>query len=125
MKGNIKGSLMLLTTAFIWGTAFVAQSSGMDYIAANAEYLSPYPSAFREKGIRKRDMATMAAAMKNYTLEDVRRIILYLGDMDNAVKTASSELLPIVLSSVIFTITAEKGRETGIDLLSSPLETRI
>ena len=32
MKGNIKGSLMLLTTAFIWGTAFVAQSSGMDYI---------------------------------------------------------------------------------------------
>ena len=98
---------------------------GMDAIAANAEYLSPYPSAFREKGIRKRDMATMAAAMKNYTLEDVRRIILYLGDMDNAVKTASSELLPIVLSSAIFTITAEKGRETGIDLLSSPLETRI
>ncbi|MFR2511630.1 MAG: hypothetical protein ACLS9K_06015 [Lachnospira eligens] len=25
---NIKGSLILLLTAFIWGTAFVAQTSG-------------------------------------------------------------------------------------------------
>ena len=29
---NIKGSLILLLTAFIWGTAFVAQSVAMDYI---------------------------------------------------------------------------------------------
>lgn len=29
---NTKGSLILLLTAFIWGTAFVAQSVGMDHI---------------------------------------------------------------------------------------------
>ncbi len=29
---NAKGSLILLLTAFIWGTAFVAQSVGMDHI---------------------------------------------------------------------------------------------
>lgn len=31
-KNNISGSLMLLATALIWGTAFVAQSSAMDNI---------------------------------------------------------------------------------------------
>ena len=29
---NLKGNLMLLLTAFIWGIAFVAQSVGMDYV---------------------------------------------------------------------------------------------
>lgn len=32
MKDKIKGNLMLLTTAIIWGTAFVAQKEGMDLI---------------------------------------------------------------------------------------------
>lgn len=32
MSKNLKGSLMLLVAALIWGTAFVAQSVGMDYI---------------------------------------------------------------------------------------------
>ena len=33
MNGNkAKGTIMLLLTAFIWGSAFVAQKSGMDYI---------------------------------------------------------------------------------------------
>lgn len=32
MSRNWKGNLMLLLTAFIWGSAFVAQSTGMNYI---------------------------------------------------------------------------------------------
>ncbi len=32
MKSKMKGNLMLLTTAIIWGTAFVAQKEGMDLI---------------------------------------------------------------------------------------------
>lgn len=32
MSKKTKGTLMLLTTAFIWGTAFVAQRDGMNYI---------------------------------------------------------------------------------------------
>lgn len=31
-KRNIKGNSILMITAFIWGTAFVAQSVGMDYV---------------------------------------------------------------------------------------------
>ncbi|MGN0165932.1 MAG: DMT family transporter [Lachnospiraceae bacterium] len=34
MKKQIRGSLLLLLTATIWGIAFVAQSAGMDYIGA-------------------------------------------------------------------------------------------
>lgn len=32
MSRKLKGNLMLLITAFIWGTAFVAQSEGMNYV---------------------------------------------------------------------------------------------
>lgn len=31
-KSNIKGNLILMLTAFIWGTAFVAQSVGMEFV---------------------------------------------------------------------------------------------
>ncbi len=34
MKARLGNSLLLLLTAFIWGTAFVAQSVGMDYMGA-------------------------------------------------------------------------------------------
>ena len=33
MKRKMRGNLMLMTTALIWGTAFVAQKSGMDLIS--------------------------------------------------------------------------------------------
>lgn len=32
MNRKLRGSIMLFTTAFIWGSAFVAQKAGMDYI---------------------------------------------------------------------------------------------
>ena len=32
MKHKMRGNLMLMTTALIWGTAFVAQTSGMDLV---------------------------------------------------------------------------------------------
>lgn len=32
MTQNLKGSIMLLVTSLIWGTAFVAQSEGMNYV---------------------------------------------------------------------------------------------
>lgn len=32
MKSKLKGNLMLLTTAIIWGTAFVVQKEGMNYL---------------------------------------------------------------------------------------------
>lgn len=32
MKNKLRGNLMLMATALIWGTAFVAQKSGMDLL---------------------------------------------------------------------------------------------
>ena len=32
MKQKLKGNIILLITAIIWGTAFVAQSEGMNYV---------------------------------------------------------------------------------------------
>ncbi|MBP3390129.1 MAG: DMT family transporter [Clostridia bacterium] len=32
MNNNLKGTLILLLTAFIWGSAFVAQTDGMNYV---------------------------------------------------------------------------------------------
>lgn len=34
MKSQLKGNLMLLLTAMIWGVAFVAQSTGMEHVGA-------------------------------------------------------------------------------------------
>ena len=35
MKGKMKGNILLLITAVVWGISFVAQSSGMDYVGPN------------------------------------------------------------------------------------------
>ncbi len=35
MKNNLKGNIILLITAIIWGVSFVSQSVGMDYIEPN------------------------------------------------------------------------------------------
>ena len=32
MKGKVRNNILLMMTAFIWGSSFVAQSAGMDYI---------------------------------------------------------------------------------------------
>ena len=32
MKGKLRGNILLLITAIIWGTAFIAQSEGMNYV---------------------------------------------------------------------------------------------
>ncbi len=32
MSKKLRGNLLLLLTALIWGSAFVAQSAGMDYV---------------------------------------------------------------------------------------------
>lgn len=97
----------------------------MDMISKDAEYLSPYPSSFKEKGIRKKEIPVMAKAMQNYSEEDARSIIQYLGRMDSEVKSAPSEMQMIALTSLIHTIILENGRESPINLLSSPLDMMI
>ncbi len=40
---KVRNSLLLLLTALIWGTAFVAQSVGMDYVGPFTYQLCPVP----------------------------------------------------------------------------------
>ena len=101
------------------------KGTAMDAISQNAEYLSPYPSSFKEKGLRKKEIPVMTKAMQNYTLDDARRIVLYMGKADSTVKNASSEIQMMVLTSLLHTIIVDKGHETDISLLESPLDIRI
>ena len=60
---KLKNALLLALTAFIWGTAFVAQSVGMDYIGpftfngirSFIGALTLVPCILVQKGIRGRD----------------------------------------------------------------------
>ena len=86
-----------------------------------ADCLSPYPSPYPTKGIRKSEWQLFRKAAAAYPLEDTERIILYLGKMDSSVKNAPSEWQPIILSTLVATIIHFKGRETGIAVNPSPL----
>lgn len=65
--GNIRGSLMLLAAALIWGTAFVAQSEGMNYVEPftynavrtliGGVVLIPVILGFRKAGIGQKQRA--------------------------------------------------------------------
>lgn len=69
MSQKIRGSLMLLAAAFIWGTAFVAQSEGMNYVEPftyNAVrtligglVLIPVLVIFKKTGIRQKQQAPL------------------------------------------------------------------
>ncbi len=97
----------------------------MDLIEKNAEYISPYPSSFREKGIRKRELPVMLKAMSNYTLSEVRTIITYLGRFDSELKSTPTELMMIVLTTMLHRIIIDKGQETPITIEPLPLTPEI
>ena len=53
---RIKNGLMLLLTAFIWGTAFVAQSVGMDYVG---------PFTFNSVRLEERHFCHVSGSCRN------------------------------------------------------------
>lgn len=76
MKSKLRGNFLLLITALIWGTAFVAQSEGMNYVEPftyNAVRtllggitLLPVLAVFRRKGTvaEKRNTASVKVSIK-------------------------------------------------------------
>ena len=88
---------------------------------SEADCLSPYPSFFPTKGIRKTEWPLYRKAAEAYPLEDTRRIISYLGKMDSEMKNAPSEWQLTIFSTVVAAIIHFKGRVTGIEIDSSPL----
>lgn len=82
-------------------------------------------STFKQKnGVNFKEADTFRKAMRNYTLEDVKNIILFLGKADTVVKSASSDTLLITVEMICYTIIVGKGKETmlslSIDSLVSP-----
>lgn len=74
MSRKVRGSIMLFTTAFIWGSSFVAQKVGMDFIGpftynglrflVGALVLVPVILAMDGIKKKKKDSVTDAAALK-------------------------------------------------------------
>ena len=76
MQNRAKGPLLLLLTAFIWGTAFVAQRKGMEFIGP-----------FTFNGIRSFIGAAVLLPLILYIVKTARRCE---PDAPNALKTAAS-----------------------------------
>ncbi len=91
----------------------------------NADSLQPYTSFYPTKGIKGREQNTMRKAAARYPLKDTQRIIRYLSEMDSKAKNTSTEWTGIVFQSIIADIILRKGKTTGIDLDSSPLEWKL
>jgi DNA polymerase III subunit delta len=83
---------------------------------------STYTSAFKPRpGVTFKEKDLFLKAMANYTLEDVKRIILLLGKADTEVKSASADTLKIISELLVYTIIVGKGRETPLSLENGPL----
>lgn len=85
---------------------------------------STYATYKARSGVNFKEADTFRKAMRNYTLEDVSRIILFLGKSDTEVKAASTDSLLMTAEMICYTIIVEKGRTTplslSIDELVSP-----
>ena len=126
-QGMIKAYSVIVSKFRMLESFEKLRSSGMNEKSAfdNADALSPYPVFYPTKGIKARDQAVFRKAAKNYPAEDTSRIIKYLAAMDNRIKNTSSEWMRIVVSSFLSDIIIRKGRESRMNLDSSPLEISI
>lgn len=79
-------------------------------------YVSTYSSSRQRPGIFFKDQETFRKGMRNYTLQEVKDIILYLGKMDTEIKSAPTEIAKTVYESVIYHIVVEKGRKESLSL---------
>ena len=99
-----------------------SQGTSIDTIAKEASYLSPYPAAFTQKGLKAREKTAFSKAMSVYSLEDASRIIGYLGKMDSTIKNTSADMHMLVFTDILYTIIRYKGKETGINAAGNGLE---
>ncbi len=85
---------------------------------------STYSTFKARSGVNFREADIFRKAMRNYSLEDVSRIILFLGKSDTEVKASSTDSLLLTAEMICYTIIVEKGRTTplslSIDTLVSP-----
>ncbi len=85
---------------------------------------STYSTFKTKSGVNFKEADIFRKAMRNYTLDDVMRIILFLGESDTAIKSASTDNLLITVEMIVYTVIVGKGKKTplslSIDSLVSP-----
>lgn len=72
-----------------------------------------------KSGVNFKEKDLFRTTMRNYTLSDVRNIILTLGKADTALKSAQTENLEMLGELLCYTIIVKKGKESPLTL--SPL----
>ena len=92
-----------------------------DEIFRSVTFVSPFSGGRKNSGINFKEKDLYRKAMRYYSLEDARAIIMLLGRYDKILKSASTEITRITLEKMIYSIVVGKGRETELTLSPPPL----
>lgn len=85
-------------------------------ILKNATYVPTSGYSKRAPTIFFKDYNTFRKAMKSYTLADARRIIIYIGEKDSEIKSASTDMTKLAFESAIYDIVVNGGARNTIKL---------
>lgn len=69
-----------------------------------------------KSGINFKETELFKTAMRNYTLEDTKNIILAIGKADTPLKTAQGDSLLLTAEMLVYSIIVTSGRENPLDL---------
>ncbi len=94
----------------------MAERTIFETLVAFTTYTTPFKG---KPGVNFREAELFKTTMRNYSLEDVERIILLIGKADTLLKAASSDSLVMTSELLVYSIIVSKGAETPLDL--SPL----
>lgn len=74
-------------------------------------------SGYRQKnGVNFKEADIFRKAMRNYTLGEVTRIILFLGESDTVIKGSSTENLSLTAEMIVYTVIVSKGEPAQLSL---------
>lgn len=100
-----------------------AERKSEDEIWKEATYISTYAGGRKQVGINFKERDLYRKAMRFYTLQDVRRIIVYLGKADSEVKSASTEMTKLYMETLVYRIIVDKGVEPSLNFEGPSLDT--
>lgn len=96
-----------------------------DQIWKEATFIPTYSGGRRQVGINFKERDLYRKAMRFYSLEDVRRIIVYLGKADSFVKSASTDMTKLYMEELVYRIIVNKGAEPSLEFDGPSLDTAL
>jgi len=85
-------------------------------IFKSVTYVSTSSYARKSTGIFFKDQDCFRKAMRNYTLAEVRNIIIYIGQTDSEIKSASTEMSKVTFESAIYDIVINGCKKNNLNL---------